>query len=215
MWKAGRVQKSAAVPFSYLFSTKYLRSTIVLLLVNFFGLFGWWGLFTWIPPFLSLPVAQGGRGFSVMNTTGLMVFLNLAGMFPGYISFGFVADKLGRRTAFALYLFAAAVMVPIYAQARGGVALLLLGAVLAFFGTGFFSGSGLIASEIFPTSLRARALGFTYNGARALSSLSPFIIGYVGQTRGLGGAFVLCAIGFFVSGMLATLLPETRGKVLE
>src|SRR3954468_14874753 len=105
MWKAGRVQESAAAPFRHLFSAKYLRSTIVLLLVNFFGLFGWWGLFTWIPPFLSLPVAQGGRGFSVMNTTGLLVFLNLAGMFPGYISFGFVADKLGRRKAFAFYLF--------------------------------------------------------------------------------------------------------------
>src|SRR4051794_7861727 len=183
MWKARRVQKAPTVPFSALFSPKYFRSTVVLLLVNFFGLFGWWGLFTWIPPFLSLPIEQGGRGFSVMNTTGLLVFLNLAGMFPGYISFGFVADILGRRKAFALYLFAAAVMVPIYAQARGGVALLLLGAVVAFFGTGFFSGSGLIASEIFPTPLRARALGFTYNGARALSSLSPFIIGYVGQTR--------------------------------
>jgi MFS family permease len=215
MWKAGRVQKAAAVPFSRLFTGEYLRPTIVLLLVNFFGLFAWWGLFTWIPPFLSLPVEQGGRGFSVMNTTGLLVFLNLAGMFPGYISFGFVADKLGRRKAFALYLFAAALLVPIYAQARSSLALMLLGALLAFFGTGFFSGSGLIGSEIYPTSLRARALGFTYNGARALSSLSPFVIGYVGQTRGLGGAFFLCAIGFGVSGVLSMMLPETRGKVLE
>src|SRR3954471_7814259 len=196
MWKAGRAEKSAAVPFRTLFSAKYLRSTILLLLVNFFGLFGWWGLFTWIPPFLSLPIAQGGRGFSVMNTTGLLVFLNLAGMFPGYISFGFVADRLGRRKAFALYLFAAALMVPIYAQARGGMALLLLGAVVAFFGTGFFSGSGLMGSKIYPTSLRARGLGLTYNGARTLSSLSPYIIGFVSETRGLSGAFLLCAVGF-------------------
>jgi MFS family permease len=215
MWKARRVEKAASVPFSALFSPKYFRPTMVLLLVNFFGLFGWWGLFTWIPPFLSLPVAQGGRGFSVMDTTGLLVFLNLAGMFPGYISFGFVADRLGRKKAFAVYLLAAAFLVPIYAQARSAVALLLLGAVVAFFGTGFFSGSGIIGSEIFPTALRARALGFTYNGARTLSSLSPFIIGYVSQTRGLGGAFFLCAVGFLVSGLLSMLLPETRGKALE
>jgi MFS family permease len=215
MWKSKRLQSSAAVPFSALFSSRYLRPTLVLLFVNFFGLFGWWGLFTWIPPFLSLPVAQGGRGLSVMNTTGLLVFLNLVGMFPGYVSFGFVADKLGRRKAFVLYLLAAAALVPIYAQARSAIALMLLGAVVAFFGTGFFSGSGLIGSEIFPTELRARALGFTYNGARTLSSLAPYVIGYVGQTRGLAGAFFLCALGFLASGLVAILLPETRGKVLQ
>ena len=39
--------------------------------MNFFGMFAWWGLFTWIPPYLSLPVEQGGRGFGVMGTTTL------------------------------------------------------------------------------------------------------------------------------------------------
>ena len=157
---------------------------------------------------------QGGRGFSVMNTTGLLVFLNLAGMFPGYISFGFVADKLGRRKAFALYLFAAALCANLCAGEKfhcTNVARRLAGALWHR----IFLGSGLIGSEIYPTSLRARALGFTYNGARALSSLSPFVIGYVGQARGLGGAFFLCAIGFGVSGVLSIMLPETRGKVLE
>jgi MFS family permease len=214
MWKARRRENAPPVRFSSLFSTPYRRSTVALLLVNFFGLFGWWGLFTWIPPFLSLPVEQGGRGFSVMNTTGLLVFLNLVGMFPGYVSFGFVADRLGRRRAFSSYLLIAAALVPIYAHAESAMALLLLGAVVAFFGTGFFSGSGLVGSEIFPTELRARGLGFTYNGARTMSSLAPYVIGYVSQTRGLGGAFLLCSLSFLISGLLSLLLPETRGKAL-
>jgi MFS family permease len=201
--------------FSEIFSGSYARNTIVLLLVNFFGMFGWWGLFTWIPPYLSLPVEQGGRGFGVMGTTGLLVFLNLAGMFPGYASFGWVADHLGRRRAFLLYLLSAAILVPIYAQARSPLALLILGPLVAFFGTGFFSGSGIIGSEIFPTRLRARALGFTYNGARTLSSISPFVIGYVGQQRGLAGAFYICALSYFIAALLSTLLPETKGKQLD
>ncbi|HKC71821.1 MAG TPA: MFS transporter, partial [Terriglobales bacterium] len=53
--------------FFHLFSRPYARHTIALLLVNFFGLFAWWGLFTWIPPYLSLPISQGGRGFGVMS----------------------------------------------------------------------------------------------------------------------------------------------------
>jgi len=201
--------------FFLIFRAPYGKSTFVLLLLNFFGLFAWWGLFTWIPPYLSLPVAQGGRGFGVMGTTTLLIVLNLFGMFPGYISFGWVADHLGRRKSFMLYLFAAALLVPFYAMARSQVALLVLGAVIAFFGTGFFSGSGIIGSEIFPTRVRARALGFTYNGARALSCVAPWIIGWVGQTKGLSWAFFLCAAGFLLACLMATQLPETKGRRLE
>jgi dipeptide/tripeptide permease len=93
--------------------------------------------------------------------------------------------------------------------------ILVLASATAFFGTGFFSGSGIIGSEIFPTRLRARALGFTYNGARTMSSIAPYIIGRVGQAKGLSSAFFLCAVGFFLSMLTATQLPETRGKVLE
>jgi MFS family permease len=201
--------------FFYLFSRSYARYTIALLLVNFFGLFAWWGLFTWIPPYLSLPVSQGGRGFGVMSTTALLLFLNLGGMFPGYLTFGWVADRLGRRNSFILYTLAAALLVPLYAMARSEWVLLLLGAMVAFFGTGFFSGSGIVGSEIFPTRLRARALGFTYNGARTLSALAPFVIGRVGQARGLGSAFYLCAASFLLATVMAALLPETKGKQLE
>jgi MFS family permease len=178
-------------------------------------MFGWWGLFTWLPPYLSLPVEQGGRGFGVMGTTTLLVVLNLFGMFPGYLSFGWVADHLGRRRSFMLYTFMAALLVPLYAMARSPIALLVLGTVVAFFGTGMFSGSGIIASEIFPTRLRARALGFTYNGARTLSSVAPYVIGRVGQAKGLSWAFYLCGAGFFLACLMATQLPETKGKKLE
>jgi len=201
--------------FLVIFRAPYGKSTIVLLLLNFFGLFGWWGLFTWIPPYLSLPVSQGGRGFGIMGTATLLIVLNLCGMFPGYLSFGWVADHLGRRRSFMLYLFAAALLVPLYALARSQVAVLLLGTLVAFFGTGFFSGSGIIGSEIFPTRVRARALGFTYNGARAMSSIAPYVIGRVGQAKGLGSAFYLCGAAFLLASLMATELPETKGKKLE
>jgi MFS family permease len=201
--------------FAGLFRPPYLKSTIALLFMNFFGMFAWWGLFTWIPPYLSLPVEQGGRGFGIMGTTTLLVVLNLVGMFPGYASFGWVADYFGRRKSFILYIFTAAVIVPIYALARAPWAVMVLGTVLAFFGTGFFSGSGIIGSEIFPTAVRARALGFTYNGARTMSSIAPFVIGRIGQAKGLSWAFYLCGLSFLLSCLVATQLPETKGKQLD
>jgi len=204
-----------AASFSRIFQPPFVRRTFALLLFNFFGMFAWWGLFTWLPPYLSLPVEHGGRGLGVMGTTTLLVVLNLFGMFPGYLSFGWVADHLGRRKAFLIYTLAAALLVPLYAAARSPGALLVLGTAAAFFGTGIFSGSGIIGSEIFPTSVRARALGFTYNGARTMSSVAPLVIGRVGQTKGLSWAFYLCAAGYLLAAVMTTQLPETKGKPLE
>jgi MFS family permease len=219
MWRTRRSLGAQAVAneitFIDLFSARFARSTLALLFMNLFGMFAWWGLFTWIPPYLSLPVEQGGRGFSVMNTTTLLVVLNLCGMFPGYAGYGWVADRLGRRPSFILYTVTAAALVPLYAMARNPTILMILGALVAFFGTGFFSGSGIIGSELFPTSVRARALGFTYNGARALSSIAPFVIGRIGEKHGLDAAFYLCGVMFLLSGVVATIIPETRGRSLQ
>ena len=198
-----------------IFRPPYVLHTFALLLFNFFAMFAWWGLFTWLPPYLSLPVEQGGRGFGVLGMTTLMVILNVCGMFPGYASFGWVADHIGRRKAFLFYCLAAALLIPLYAAARSQGVLLVLGTLVAFFGTGIFSGSGIMGSEIFPTGVRARALGFTYNGARTMSSLAPLVIGRIGQAKGLSWAFYLCAAGYLLAALMTTQLPETMGKELE
>ncbi len=215
MWKQQKTTYGAQSSFWEIFSRQYCKQTIFLLLLNVFGLFAWWGLFSWMPAYLALPVESGGRGFHVMGTSTLLVVLNLAGMFPGYITFGWVADWLGRKRSFMLYTFCAALLIPLYAMARAPWAIMLLGTLVAFFGTGFFAGSGIIGSEIFPTRVRSRGLGFTYNGARAISSIAPYTIGKVGDAKGLGWAFYLCAASFLLAMLMATQLPETRGKVLD
>jgi MFS family permease len=215
MWKQQSARPATEAPFSEIFSPALRRHTIFLLLLNVFGLFAWWGLFSWMPPYLTLPVEKGGRGFGLMNVTTLLVTLNLVGMFPGYLFYGWVADRLGRRRSLMLFTLCAALLIPAYAAARAPWLILILGAMVGFFGTGFFSGSGLIGSEIFPTRVRARALGFTYNGARALSCVAPYTIGKVGDTKGLSWAFWICAVAFLLASLMATQLPETRGKQLE
>jgi MFS family permease len=218
MWKQ-QSQSGERAPFSEIFSPSLRKQTIFLLLLNVFGLFAWWGLFAWMPPYLTLPVEKGGRGFGMMSTTTLLVTLNLVGMFPGYLCYGWIADRLGRRRSLVLFTLCAALLIPLYAAARTPWVILILGALVGFFGTGFFSGSGLVGSEIFPTRVRARALGFTYNGARALSCVAPYTIGWVadklGPAKGLSWAFSICAVAFLLASLMATQLPETRGKQLE
>src|SRR5260370_12948492 len=217
MWLT-RKHGTTAVPqieFSEIFSRPYLKTTMALLFMNFFGMFAWWGLFTWIPSYLQLPVSKGGRGFDVGLMTIMLVALNLTGMVPGYGTFGWVADKFGRKKSCVLYTLLASLLVLLYARATDPRTLLLLGTPVAFFATGFFSGSGIIGSEVYPTRIRALSLGFTYNYPRTINSIAPTVIGYLGQKYGLGSAFYLCSASLFLSMLSATQLPETKGKVLE
>jgi len=187
---------------------------LILLVMNAFGMFAWWGLFTWIPAYLALPLAKGGRNFSLLDFTSFLTVLNLCGMWPGYILFGYVADRFGRKRSMVAYLFLAAVSVPFFANAREPGWILVTASVTAFFGTGFFTGSGIIGSELFPTPIRATALGVSYNTARGLSAFAPFLIGALGERYGLSVSFYACGAAFLLASLTAVWVPETKGLEL-
>jgi MFS family permease len=182
--------------------------------MNACAMFGYWGLFTWIPAYLALPVAEGGRGLDLMKTTVWLVIMGVGKWF-GYALFGFFADSFGRRRSYVAYLLIAAVLVPLFGMAETPFWLLVLGPFVAFFGTGFFSGFGAIASELFPTEVRATAMGLSYNVGRGLSAAAPAIVGLLAARFGLGSAFFLQAAAFFAAALLALTLPETKGKRLD
>lgn len=181
--------------------------------MNAAGMFGYWGLFTWIPTYLSLPVDQGGRGLDIFQTTTWLIVMGV-GKWLGYALFGFAADAVGRRRTYVTYLLAATLLVPLYGMATRPLWLLILGPFVAFFGTGFFSGFSALAAELFPTEIRATAMGLSYNLGRGVSALAPFVVGHLANRYGLGSAFFLQAVAFFVAALLAMALPESRGREL-
>src|SRR5688500_18698304 len=188
-----------------------LKLAILLTLMNAATMFAWWGLNLWVPSYLSLPPAQGGVGLST-ETMAFFVVAMQVGMWFGYVTFGFVSDAFGRRPTYVTYLVLAAILVWFYGTARNPMVLLALGPFVAFFGTGYFSGFGAVAAEIFPTSIRATALGVTYNSGRLLSAVAPFVIGSLSQRRGFGAAFMLTSVAFLIAAVLWIGIPETRGR---
>jgi MFS family permease len=208
-----RSTSSGHAPARKLLPSAVLKTGALATIMNAFSLFGYWGLFTWIPAYLATPVSQGGRGINMAKTTSFFLAL-CGGKWLGYATFGFFADAFGRRKPYFAYLLIAAVLVPIYGWTRSEVGLLLLGPLVAFFGTGYFSGYAAIASEIFPLEIRAAAMGLSYNVGRVFSAIAPFAVGALALKYGIGPAFFLQAAAFLLAALLSLTLPETRGQEL-
>lgn len=204
----------AATRFADLFRGRLGRLTIAVTLMNACTMFGWWGLNLWIPAYLSLPIEQGGIGLSAAGMSGLVLAMQ-AGMWLGYVTFGFVSDALGRKRAYVIYVSMAAVLLPAYGMVRNPAVLLLLGPFVAFFGTGYFSGFGPLTAEIYPTAIRATAQGFTYNIGRVASAVAPFAVGSLAEARGFSLAFAITGVAFLAAAVAWIWIPETRGKALD
>ena len=213
IWLRGQANPARG-SLSTLWREDLRRNALLATSMNACAMFGYWGLFTWIPAYLSLPVEEGGRGLGLMKTTTWLIVMGV-GKWLGYALFGFFADAVGRRRSYVTYLLAAAVLVPLYGVTRDPVWLLVLGPLVAFFGTGFFSGFSAIVSELFPTEIRATAMGVTYNLGRGLSAVAPALIGLLATRFGFGAAFLLLAAAFLAAALLALGLPETKGRPLE
>jgi len=196
-----------------IFGRPLLGLTLPLTFMNACTMFGWWGFNLWLPGYLSLPVAEGGMGFSSTTMTSFIVVMQV-GMWFGYVTFGFVSDAIGRKRAYVFYTLAAAVLILAYVSIRIPVVLLLLGPFVAFFATGYFSGFGAVTAEIYPTRIRATAQGFTYNIGRVGSAVAPFAVGSLAQTRGFQMALSLTAVAFLLAAVTWLWIPETRGRPL-
>jgi MFS family permease len=190
-----------------------LRLTIVVTLMNACTLFAWWGFNLWLPGYLSLPAAKGGVGLAPTTMSGFVVAMQV-GMWFGYVTFGYVSDRIGRRRAYVTYLITAAALMLVYVSVRSPLVLLLLGPFVAFFATGYFSGFGAVTAEIYPTAIRATAQGLTYNTGRLASAAAPFAVGSLAQTHGFGAALSICSAAFLLAAVFWIWIPETRGRAL-
>ncbi len=196
-----------------LFSGPLWRYTVVLTLINAGALFAYWGFNSWNPAFLSLPPSEGGVGLSAVTMSTFVIVMQ-AGTWLGYVSYGVISDRVGRKKTYVAYLLVAAVLLPIYGRMRSPAALLALGPAVGFFGTGLFSGFGAVVAEIFPTEVRATALGFCYNLGRIVSAVAPFTVGSLAQTHGFATGFLMLSGAFLFSAIMWIFIPETKGRQL-
>ena len=70
---------------------------------------------------------------------------------------------------------------------------------------------GPLLNEVFPTSVRASALGIIYNVSCGVQFLAPVIITLVAARSTFGAGIALAAPFALLAGAAVWLLPETKG----
>jgi MFS family permease len=214
IWRSRAVATTGSAGIRSLFAPSLAPLTIALTFMNACTLFAWWGFYLWLPSYLVQPVAQGGVGLQLLSSSGFILVMQ-AGMWVGYVTFGFVSDALGRKPTYVTYLIMAAALLTLFLSTKNATLLLALGPFVAFFATGYFSGFGAVTAEIYPTAIRATAQGFTYNIGRLASALAPFTVGTLAQTHGFGTALSLSSAAFVLAALTWIWIPETRGRALR
>jgi MFS family permease len=209
MWKAARAA-TTRISIGRALAAPGIGITVAVTLMNACTMFAWWGFNTWVPSYLRSP----GVGLSSQSMNGFIIAMQ-AGMWLGYVTFGFISDSVGRKRTYIAYLLAAAVMVFAYASTSSPIVLLILGPITAFFATGFFSGFGAVTAELYPTAVRATAQGITYNVGRVASAAAPWIVGTLTATHGFPLALSIAAAAYALAAVFWIFIPETAGREIH
>ena len=169
----------------------------------------YWFTYTWMPGYLELK-----RGLTASAASRMMIKMQIGGVL-GYLTFGLVADRIGRRPAFCIYgMLMAAGTIPstiLWDWAVTVPGLVSAAMVTAGFGTGIWSGVAPMISELLPTRIRNTALGLLLNVTRGFQFFTPLLITVLSLRLGFGATLSLGAIFSILGASMVWLLPETRG----
>lgn len=156
---------------------------------------------------------------SIDRTEMLAMFLVVTGGGIGLVSFGPLANRLGRRGAFLLFclggMAAAVLMFQVLPHGPAWVRWTAL-PVFGYFATGMHAGYAIYFPELFPTRLRGTGSSFCFNGGRLLASPILILTGWMQRdlAMSLTDSATLLGLLFLLGIVVLAAAPETRGKEL-
>ena len=185
------------------------RTTVLAFSVTTFNMAAYWFKTIWLPTYL-----HETRGLSLGDVAWLLLMDQIGSLF-GYVAFGYSSDRFGRRPSFTAFSVTKALglgMITLGWDAAGGYTATTFGFMLLVgFGEGNWGCIGPLLNEVFPTSVRAAALGIIYNTARGVQFLAPVVIGMVAARFTFGAGIALAVPFALLAGAMVWTLPETKG----
>lgn len=205
-----------------IFKPQYLKATLLALTISILGMYGYWIITAFTPTYL-----QNILHVRIDQAPVFLVWTGI-GAIIGYIAYGYLAEKIGRRKSFAAFFIGMTLMIPVFTYTVSHMPLtdgklqftteniLILGVLAALLGffTGYFSGFGSWYSELFPTSIRSTASGFCFNFGRVGAILGIKLVPVLIPLIGFSFTITLASISYFAAAIMVFALKETKGTEL-
>ena len=192
-----------------IFRGSLLRTTLLATSLSTGMLGAYYSVTTWLPTFLATE-----RHLSVGGTTSYVLMV-IVGSLAGYLTSGWLADRMGRRRGFIVFACCAAVLIVLYTHLPVAGGMFLIGFPLGFFVLGIFSGMGACLAELYPGAVRGSGQGFSYSVGRGIGGFCPSLIGVLSSHLSLSdeiAGFTIAAYAVVI--VSAWALPETKGRAL-
>jgi putative MFS transporter len=187
----------------------YRRRTLMLMVFNFFQTIGYYGFASWVPTLL---IATGITTTSSLQYSFLIALSAPLGPLLAYR----VADRIERKWQIVFTAACIAIFGVLFARQRDPVWLITCGVLLTCANNCMSIAFHTYQAELFPTRIRAQAVGFVYSWSRLSAIFTSFLIAFFLRhygTRGVFG-FVAAAMGIVILA-IGVFGPRTRGLALE
>jgi putative MFS transporter len=195
--------------FREIWRPPYRRRTIMLMVFNFCQAIGFYGFGNWVPALL----AAQGTGF----TKSLQYSFIIALASPSVpMLFLFFADRFERKWQIVVAACGTALFGLLFSQASTPIELVCCGVGITVTNNLMSYAYHAYQAELFPTRVRARAVGFVYSFSRLSTVFNSFMIAFFLERFGTVGVF-----GFISAAMLVVVIsvggfgPRTHGLALE
>lgn len=187
----------------------YRTRSIMLIIFHLFQTVGFYGFSNWVPTLLIQ------RGIAVTTSLRYTFIIAIAAPF-GPLAAASIADKLERKWQIVWAALAIAAAGLLFAQTNAATLLIFLGVLLTLGNNVLSFSCHAYQAELYPTRIRALAVGFVYSWSRISVVFSSFVIGFFLSRFGVAGVFSLIA-GSMLMVMLAIGLfgPRTNNLALE
>jgi putative MFS transporter len=193
-WQSARNEQkpqSLAQAWSTIWSAAYRGRTAMMVIFNLAQTIGFYGFTSWVPIFLS---SQGVSFTKSLQYSFIIAIINPIGPLVAMR----LADRWERKWQIVGLSIVIAIAGLLFSQARAAAAVIVLGIIVTLANAWFSCAFHAYQAELFPTRVRAQAVGFVYSWSRFSSIFVGFLIAAVLREYGTLGAFSVIALAMAI-----------------
>ncbi|MBV9271476.1 MAG: MFS transporter [Candidatus Eremiobacteraeota bacterium] len=208
-WLQTRVPRETNERWSDLFAPHLRTRTIAMVIFNVFQTVGFYGFASWVPILLAK------EGVETIHSLLYVFVIALANPAGPYLAMQF-ADRLERKWQIVTLALTIACCGIAFSYARAPLAIMIFGAAVTIANAWFSAVFHAYQAELFPTAIRAQAVGFVYAWSRFSSIFVGFAIAAILLRAGTVGVFIVIGAAMLIVAAVISLFgPITNGRSLE